>query len=72
MPDIRIAQVGCGGMGLRHLYGQAESQRTYGTFDYVAVCDVSESAATHVASEAERLLGRRPQRLHQLRRPPRR
>ena len=60
MPDIRIAQVGCGGMGLRHLYGQAESQRTYGTFDYVAVCDISESAASHVAAEAERLLGKRP------------
>ena len=60
MPDIKLAQVGCGGMGLRHLYGQAESQRTYGTFDYVAVCDVSESAASHVAAEAERLLGKRP------------
>ena len=51
MPDIRIAQVGCGGMGLRHLYGQAESQRTYGTFDYVAVCDISESAEDGLLNE---------------------
>ena len=60
MPDIRIAQVGCGGMGLRHLYGQAESQRLYNTFDYVAVCDVSEAAAQHVSMEANRLLGKKP------------
>ena len=25
MAELRIAQVGCGGMGLRHLYGQVES-----------------------------------------------
>ena len=60
MADIRIAQVGCGGMGLRHLYGQVESQRLYGSFEYVAVCDISESAANHVADEANVLLGYRP------------
>ena len=60
MADLRIAQVGCGGMGLRHLYGQIESKQDFDSFDYVAVCDVARSAAEHVASEAERGLGRRP------------
>ena len=60
MADLRIAQVGCGGMGLRHLYGQIESKRVFDSFDYVAVCDVARSAAEHVASEAEQGLGRRP------------
>lgn len=60
MADLRIAQVGCGGMGLRHLYGQVESQRVFGTFDYAAVCDLNRSAAEHVASEAEAGLGKRP------------
>ena len=40
-------------MGLRHLYGQIESQRVFDTFDYAAVCDLNRSAADHVASEAE-------------------
>ena len=60
MADIRIAQVGCGGMGLRHLHGQVESQRLYNSFEYVAVCDISESSASHVANEANVLLGSRP------------
>ena len=60
MADLQIAQVGCGGMGLRHLYGQLESKRVFGTFDYVAVCDLNASAAEHVAAEAERGLGKRP------------
>ncbi len=60
MPKLKIAQVGCGGMGLRHLYGQIESQRVFGTFDYAAVCDLNRSAADHVASEAEAGLGKRP------------
>ena len=60
MADLQIAQVGCGGMGLRHLFGQIESKLVFGTFDYVAVCDLNTSAAEHVASEAERGLGKRP------------
>lgn len=60
MADIRIGQVGCSGMGLRHLYGQIESKRVFDTFDYVAVCDLNISAANHIASEAEKALGKRP------------
>ena len=60
MADLRIAQVGCGGMGLRHLYGEVELQRRADSFDVVAVCDLNRSAAEHVANEAEKGLGRRP------------
>ncbi len=60
MADLKIGQVGCSGMGLRHLYGQIESKRVFGTFDYAAVCDLNVSAAEHVAVEAERGLGKRP------------
>jgi len=58
--DLRIAQVGCGGMGLRHLYGEVETWRVFGTFDLVALCDVNRKAAEHVADEAEKGLGARP------------
>ena len=60
MADLRIAQVGCGGMGLRHLYGEVEERRVFGTFDLVALCDVNRKAAEHVADEAEKGLGARP------------
>ena len=60
MADLRIAQVGCGGMGLRHIYGEVELQRVFGTFDLVALCDVAREAADHVAGEAEEGLGTRP------------
>ena len=60
MADLRIAQVGCGGMGLRHAYGEIELKRVFGTFDLTAVCDVNLSAAEHVANEAEKGLGKRP------------
>lgn len=60
MAELRIAQVGCGGMGLRHMYGEIELQRVHGTLDLVALCDFNRSAADHVASVAEEGLGRRP------------
>ena len=60
MGELQIAQVGCGGMGLRHLYGEVELKRVADTFDLVAVCDLNRSAAEHVASEAEKGLGARP------------
>jgi predicted dehydrogenase len=60
MQKLRMAQVGCGGMGLRHLHGQAELQRVFGSVDLVAVCDRNISTAEHVASEAEKMLGTRP------------
>ena len=60
MAGIRIAQVGCGGMGLRHLYGQVEHSRVFGSFDLVALCDANRAAAEHVADEAEKAFGVRP------------
>jgi predicted dehydrogenase len=47
-------------MGLRHLFGEVELQRVFGTFDLVALCDVNRDAAEHVAAEAEKGLGTRP------------
>ena len=61
MAELQIAQVGCGGMGLRHLYGEVELKRVFGTFDLVALCDLNASAAEHLASEAEKGLGKRPE-----------
>ncbi len=60
MGKIRMAQVGCGGMGLRHLYGQAELQRVFDSVDFVAVCDRNISTAEHVANQAEKMLGTHP------------
>ena len=60
MSGIRIAQVGCGGMGLRHLYGEVEHRRVFGSLDLVALCDANRPAAEHVADEAEKALGDRP------------
>ena len=59
MAKLNIAQVGCGGMGLHHLYGHVELHPVFNSFDLLAVCDVNASAAEHVASEAEGL-GKKP------------
>ena len=61
MAKLKIAQVGCGGMGLRHVYGQSELRRQgFDTFDLVALCDLHASAAGHLAGEAEKGMGKRP------------
>ncbi len=61
MALLRLAQVGCGGMGLRHIYGLTElKQQGFDTFDLVALCDLHPEAANHVASEAEKGMGKRP------------
>lgn len=58
---IRLAQVGCGGMGLRHIYGFTElKEKGFDTFDVVALCDLHRSSAEHVANEAEKGLGKKP------------
>ncbi|MGH2534709.1 MAG: Gfo/Idh/MocA family protein [Thermomicrobiales bacterium] len=58
---VRLAIVGCGGMGRRHLAGLAELAGTeHSTIDLVAVCDLNERNAKELADEAEGLLGRRP------------
>jgi len=58
---VRLAIVGCGGMGRRHLAGLAELARSdHNNVDLVAVCDLNERNAEDMADEAHQLLGRRP------------
>ena len=61
MDRIRIALVGCGGMGTRHLYGLAELAKTpFANVELAAVCDIRPENAELAAGEAEKLLGVRP------------
>lgn len=58
---VRLAIVGCGGMGRRHLTGLAELSRTeHMNLDLVAVCDLNRQNAEDLADEAEGYLGTRP------------
>lgn len=58
---LRLAIVGCGGMGRRHLAGLAELERSAGhRVELVAVCDLNERNANDLADEAATLLGTRP------------
>lgn len=58
---VRLAIVGCGGMGRRHLAGLAELARSdHNNVDLVAVCDLNTQNADDLADEAKQLLGRRP------------
>jgi predicted dehydrogenase len=58
---MQIALIGCGGMGLRHVHGISELWSKKKTFQLTAVCDRHEPTAQHVAEEAERLMGFRPE-----------
>ncbi|MCA1666149.1 MAG: Gfo/Idh/MocA family oxidoreductase [Thermomicrobia bacterium] len=59
---VRLAMVGCGGMGRRHLTGLAELARTeFRNADLVAVCDLNRQNAEDLADEALEHLGVRPQ-----------
>jgi predicted dehydrogenase len=58
---VRLAIVGCGGMGRRHLAGLAELSRTpHMNLNLVAVCDLNRQNAEDLADEAHELLGERP------------
>jgi predicted dehydrogenase len=58
----RLAIVGCGGMGRRHLTGLFELARSdFRNIDLVAVCDLNERNAEDLADEALEFLGTRPQ-----------
>jgi predicted dehydrogenase len=58
---VRLAIVGCGGMGRRHLAGLAELIRVDPqSIELVAVCDLNEQNANDLADEAAGLLGTRP------------
>jgi predicted dehydrogenase len=58
---VKLALVGCGGMGRRHLRGLAELAGSHrANVDLVAVSDLNEANANFLADEAAELLGRRP------------
>src|SRR5215210_2710812 len=58
---VRLAIVGCGGMGRRHLAGLAELARSdHNNVDLLAVCDLNDANADALADEAHDLLGHRP------------
>jgi predicted dehydrogenase len=58
---VRLAIVGCGGMGRRHLAGLAELSRTaHMNATLLAVCDLNRDNAEALADEAHELLGERP------------
>jgi predicted dehydrogenase len=62
MDKIRLAIVGCGGMGHRHLKGVGElDHQGLSRFDLVAACDPNRANAESLADEAEALLGTRPE-----------
>src|ERR671924_10622 len=55
---VRLAIVGCGGMGRRHLAGLAELARSdHNNVELVAVCDLNRQNAEDMADEAESLMG---------------
>jgi len=62
MPErIKLAAVGCGGMGRRHLRGMAALYAsTSCNVELVAVCDLRQEQADILADEAQELLGSRP------------
>ena len=61
MNKVRMALVGCGGMGTRHLYGLRELvQSPFNNIELAAVCDINRENADMAAGEAEKLFGSRP------------
>ena len=62
MDKVRLALVGCGGMGTRHLHGLKQlADSPFDAVELSAVCDISAENAEMAASEAEKLLGVRPE-----------
>ncbi len=62
MEKVKLAIVGCGGMGRRHLAGIAELAKTdHNNVLLAAVCDLDARKAEALADEADGLLGTRPQ-----------
>ena len=61
MDKVRLALVGCGGMGTRHLHGLKQlADSPFDAVELSAVCDISAANAELAAAEAEKLLGVRP------------
>ena len=58
MTQIRLAIVGCGGMGHRHLYGLAELHRAgWDDFALVGACDPVRANADSLADQAAEFFG---------------
>jgi predicted dehydrogenase len=58
---VKMAIVGCGGMGRRHLTGLHELAKSdFNNIELAAVCDLNEANAESLADEAKELLGYRP------------
>ena len=61
MDKVRMALVGCGGMGTRHLYGLRElMQSPFANIELAALCDINRDNVEMAAEEAEKLLGHKP------------
>tara|TARA_A100001037_G_C15105923_1_gene616430 strand:+ start:360 stop:1598 length:1239 start_codon:yes stop_codon:yes gene_type:complete len=61
MTQIKIALVGCGGMGTRHLYGLKELTDTpFCRVELAALCDINRENGERAAGEVERMMGFRP------------
>lgn len=61
MDTIRLAIVGCGGMGHRHMFGLAELHRVgWKQFDLVGACDPVIANAESLAEKAEERFGTKP------------
>src|SRR4051812_46633719 len=58
---LKIALVGCGGIGRRHLRGISTLyQSSFSNVELVAICDLNQENADFLADEAAELLGSRP------------
>jgi predicted dehydrogenase len=61
MEKLKLAIVGCGGMGGRHLLGLRELQQSgMNNVELAAVCDLRSDNAERLAANAAQLLGVRP------------
>lgn len=61
MDKVRLALVGCGGMGTRHLHGLKQlADSPFDSIELSAVCDIRVENAEMAAAEAAQLLGVRP------------
>ena len=61
MTKIKLALVGCGGMGTRHLYGLNElTQTPFCRIELAALCDINPENGNRAADEVETLFGFRP------------
>ena len=58
MAKVKMALIGCGGMGTRHLYGVRELARSlFNNIELVALCDIRRENVELAATEVEELLG---------------